>query len=138
MTRAWAPATALLIFLLPLGTAHDPAGTPKDYCEYWPDVSYHEYAGVNGPLLPLSGNLTGDCDNAISLTPDRDGHDEFAIGGAFLHAGHHGNTICVEGALLYEINSISYTAPCTTVSPSTTGYTVTVLAGTAGHIYTPW
>jgi hypothetical protein len=130
-------AGVALVPLLPLGTAHTPAGTPKNYCEWYPDVMYHEYVGINGPLLPSDGNVTGDCDGQTLPLPEFDGHQEFAIGGAILSADHHSNTVCVEGALLYEVNGLGpFTAPCTTVGVSTVGYVVTVLVGTAGHIYT--
>jgi hypothetical protein len=52
----------------PLVMAHDPAGTPKNYCEVGSaEWSVHDYAPVASGVLIYGnedGNLGGDCDNS--------------------------------------------------------------------------
>lgn len=103
---------AAALLAAPLTLAHQPAGTPKNYCEPLAEWSTHEYGPpASGVLVAgfIDGNLAGDCDPGLSVTPivspsvrdplesevgadvnpplaDYDGHSEFAFGGAFLLA----------------------------------------------------
>jgi hypothetical protein len=63
---------ALAMLAAPLAYAHDPAGTPKNYCEPQSEWGVHDYgAPASGSLLLLNedGNLFGDCDGSTSVAP---------------------------------------------------------------------
>lgn len=76
----------VLLLALPLALAHEPAGTPKDYCEPAPEHDVHDYAPTGGALWGFTdGNVAGDCDGDGAIL-DADGHSEWAAGGAFLLA----------------------------------------------------
>lgn len=74
-------AAALLV--APVAMAHEPAGTPKDYCDLH-ETQLHDY----GP--PAAGAaLAGFIDGGIRCAFDTegrlyDGHSEFAFGGAWI------------------------------------------------------
>ena len=87
--------SVLVLLLLPLALAHQPAGTPKNYCEPLNEWNTHDYAAgfasasVRAPNV--DGNVMGDCDgsgfgvnpNGPSLTygmADFDGHHEWSVG----------------------------------------------------------
>jgi hypothetical protein len=111
MHRLTLYATTLILLATPLSLAHDPAGTPKNYCEPETEWNIHDYGGpVSGNAITGSrdGNVAGDCSGATDLNlcaslgpsppftasagfcdgplADFDGHKDFAYGGAFLHA----------------------------------------------------
>lgn len=68
----------------PLAFAHNPAGTPKNYCEDPSEWYEHDYGPLSGgqfSFVYYDGNL-GDCDGDGTLY-DADGHFEYAGGGAF-------------------------------------------------------
>ena len=75
------------LLALPFALAHDPAGTPKNYCEEpaW-DWQVHDYAPPATGLYrsaPQDGNILFDC-NGDGTPADYDGHQEWALGGAML------------------------------------------------------
>lgn len=99
------------LLLLPLSLAHNPAGTPKNYCEPEAEWQVHDYALVAPPgklnsdgqarafsldakdgapaasgfiFGFLDGNVGSDCDGTGAPLADHDGHAEFAAGGAWL------------------------------------------------------
>lgn len=91
--------TLVVLLLLPFALAHNPAGTPKNYCEPTSEWDTHDYAGgfasVSVRLPNLDGNLGGDCDGSgFAVDPtgpsvtwgaaDFDGHHEWSIGWARL------------------------------------------------------
>jgi hypothetical protein len=79
---------ASLLLAAPLAYAHDPAGTPKNYCEDPSEWGVHDYAPPStGRLIFLGqdGNIAGDCDGD-GIVADFDGHLEFAFGGGWLTA----------------------------------------------------
>ena len=79
-------AVAAFLAFAPFALAHDPAGTPKTYCEVF-DWDVHDY-GSGGPGFALAffmdGNLD-DCDGD-GVPQDFDGHSEYAQGGAWILA----------------------------------------------------
>jgi hypothetical protein len=79
---------AALLAIAPMGVAHDPVGTPKNYCEDPSEWDVHDYAPVSVRVfnfLGWDGNVVGDCDGD-GLGYDFDGHYEWASGGAMLLA----------------------------------------------------
>ena len=63
---------ALFLTAAPFAYAHDPAGTPKNYCEPQAEWDVHDYgAPANGVLFQgyEDGNLAADCDGATSVNP---------------------------------------------------------------------
>ena len=120
MNKSFLIAIAAALMAAPLAFAHDPAGTPKNYCEPQSEWNVHDYgAPASGVLLQgyEDGNLGGDCDNSgwgvpsVSLVEcpnvvvgvsgvvyvcwdlgaaDYDGHAEYARGGAWLLACNSG------------------------------------------------
>jgi hypothetical protein len=100
MNKTYLTAIATALLMAPIALAHDPPGTPKNYCEPAGEWNTHDYgppaSGVllhgwvdgkptcnGGPLCthidpfdPLSSEL--------SFCPEGDGHHEFAFGGAWL------------------------------------------------------
>jgi hypothetical protein len=64
--------TALALAIAPLAFAHDPAGTPKNYCEPLGEWNVHDYgAPATGALIfgHEDGNLGGDCSGNTVLNP---------------------------------------------------------------------
>jgi hypothetical protein len=84
MSRRLLAVTTLLA--LPFASAHDPAGTPKTYCEDPAEWEYHDYTAISGvgsiSVRPsaVDSNLQ-DC-NANGTFFDYDGHHEWAAGWA--------------------------------------------------------
>ena len=72
MHARWIPLLLLGAAALPLALAHEPAGTPKDYCESVAEWNVHDYgAPASGRLVAggEDGNLLGDCDGVTSVDP---------------------------------------------------------------------
>jgi hypothetical protein len=101
MNKSFLLALAAALVAAPLALAHDPAGTPKNYCEDPSEWNVHDYAPpASGHLIFLGqdGNIGGDCDGD-GIPADYDLHIEFAFGGGWLTAatvpecnseiGHH-------------------------------------------------
>lgn len=77
-----------LALVAPLALAHNPAGSPKNYCEAPFEWNTHDYGPLaNGQFvfIGVDGNQAGDC-NGDGIPGDYDGHHEWASGGAFLLA----------------------------------------------------
>jgi hypothetical protein len=87
-----------------IAQAHDPTGTPRNYCEDPSEWATHDYGyppagnplsgqsafvsmsvrgGVGAIFGALDGNIAGDC-NFDGVAADYDLHIDFATGGAFL------------------------------------------------------
>jgi hypothetical protein len=113
MNKSFLMAIVAALVAAPLALAHDPAGTPKNYCEVGSaEWAVHDYAPVaSGSLIygNEDGNLGGDCVSGPLGTPcagfddpadpltfyvgvcdfnppvaDWDEHNEFAFGGAWI------------------------------------------------------
>ena len=113
MHQAYLAALLIALAASPAAFAHNPAGTPKNYCEPLDDWFVHDYAPLatgTFVFLPTDGNVGGDCNPGfsvgvggtivcVSVSPsliyvnwceanspvsDWDGHTEWAQGGANL------------------------------------------------------
>jgi hypothetical protein len=112
MNRIHLVSLVAVLLATPMVTAHDPAGTPKNYCEPQAEWLVHDYGAPASGGLVLGnedGNLAGDCDPGftppqpyVDVDPadplasdagytgfnppaaDWDGHGEYALGGAWL------------------------------------------------------
>lgn len=83
---------AAALAVAPLAFAHQPAGTPKDYCEPYPDWFEHDYGALSVgqfSFVYYDGNLA-DC-NGDGVPYDADGHFEYATGGAFFPVDSFGS-----------------------------------------------
>lgn len=80
-----ASGLALALLSLPAGLAHEPAGTPKPYCESTDaERAVHEYTlSAAGIIVYLFDGAIEDCGGGpASILFDGDGHWEHALGGA--------------------------------------------------------
>jgi hypothetical protein len=73
MNKTYLFAIVAALVAAPLALAHDPAGTPKNYCEVGSaEWSVHDYGPVaSGSLIygNEDGNLGGDCSGNTSVEP---------------------------------------------------------------------
>ena len=86
MNKSFLLALAAALLAAPLALAHNPAGTPKNYCEDPSEWNVHDYGPLGtGSLIALGqdGNILGDC-NGDTIPADYDGHVEWALGGGWL------------------------------------------------------
>lgn len=151
-------ALCLALLTLPGVLAHNPAGTPKVYCEPQPEWGLHEYAPPAAGLLVSGvqdGNAPGACAPSFPSLAD-DGHKEFAFGGARILAAaaaeacygdiphHTAKDIFVVdaslGASVTVVVGIDTTPPCGDLLIDATetfigGGTVTLPAGADGAYF---
>lgn len=73
MTKTSLMLIAVAMLTAPLVLAHQPMGTPKNYCEYpgweWREHDYGPAGTIDVLGPPIDGNLGGDCDPGFSLGP---------------------------------------------------------------------
>jgi hypothetical protein len=73
LNRAFLVCIASAFLTAPLALAHEPAGTPKNYCEPTAEWSLHDYGvGATGTFsfTPVDGNAGGDCDEVFHVPND--------------------------------------------------------------------
>lgn len=125
MHRAFLASCALVLALLPASLAHDPPGTPRNYCEGSDEFYLHDYGA---PATGLFVGLDHGIDSFRPLLPDDfieshppgcpTVHVDYTQGGAWLHAADTGcwpgpadhpsyPTIHVEDIVLGTITSFS-------------------------------
>lgn len=89
MNKRFLFSIVVALVVAPFAVAHEPRGTPKNYCEPGWETSVHEYGPpATGVLIygDEDGNLLADC-SGMGIVGDWDGHTEFALGGARILAG---------------------------------------------------
>jgi hypothetical protein len=121
-----------LLLAAPMAFAHDPPGTPRNYCEDPGEWGVHDYGPpATGRLILLGSdsNVAGDC-NGDGIPADFDGHLEYAFGGGWLtvntvpdcnaEVGHHPATlITVDDVVLGETVAFRVAADTVNLVPPT-------------------